>query len=58
MEALALLCERLRSERLLVSSEQATLHSLNTKAQSELQELHKLVWICGHERVSYLSDPC
>ncbi|KAI1716231.1 GTPase-activator protein for ras-like GTPase domain-containing protein [Ditylenchus destructor] len=46
-----LLCDGLRSERLLVNSEQTVLQSLNTKVQSELQELDQLIWTCRHERI-------
>lgn len=51
IESLACLCERLRSERLLVGCEQTTLQNLNAKVHSELTELYKLIWTCRHERV-------
>uniref|UniRef100_A0A915EJM0 Protein CLP1 homolog n=1 Tax=Ditylenchus dipsaci TaxID=166011 RepID=A0A915EJM0_9BILA len=49
-ENFSVLCERLRSERLLVNNEQTILQNLNSKVQSELSELYKLIWICRHER--------
>uniref|UniRef100_A0A915DMY1 Ras-GAP domain-containing protein n=1 Tax=Ditylenchus dipsaci TaxID=166011 RepID=A0A915DMY1_9BILA len=51
-ENFSVLCERLRSERLLVNNEQTILQNLNSKVQSELSELYKLIWICRHERVA------
>lgn len=52
-ENLLALCDRLKSERLLVTSEQNALQNLNSKVENEFLELYKLVWICRHERVSY-----
>lgn len=49
--SLSSLCERLRSERLIIKSEQTALQILNSKVKNEFTELNKLIWICRHERV-------
>ncbi|KAI6209735.1 GTPase-activating protein and VPS9 domain-containing protein 1 [Aphelenchoides besseyi] len=44
------LCERLRSERLLVSSELETLQHLNRTIESDLKKLSEKIWICRQEQ--------
>jgi quinolinate synthase len=46
------LCERLRSERLLVASEHETLKHLNKSIERDLNSLCEKIWICRHEQVS------
>lgn len=53
-DSLTVLCDRLKSERLLVSYELATLKNLNTTVQNEFLELYKLSWTSRHERVNLL----
>lgn len=52
-KSLSLLCDNLKSERLLVTNEQNILQSLNSKVENDFLELYKLIWVCRHERVSY-----
>lgn len=45
------LCERLRSERLLVASEHETLRHLNETIERDLSSLSEKIWVCRHEQV-------
>jgi hypothetical protein len=45
------LCERLRSERLLIESEHQTLKDLNQTIERDLSTLAEKVWISRHEQV-------
>uniref|UniRef100_A0A914GXG6 Receptor-mediated endocytosis protein 6 n=1 Tax=Globodera rostochiensis TaxID=31243 RepID=A0A914GXG6_GLORO len=47
---LSSLCERLRSERLLVDCEQIVLRNLNSKVKSQFSEICRLAWMCRHEQ--------
>jgi hypothetical protein len=47
------LCEKLRSERLLISHEQSILGNLNTNIASGFHELSKQIWICRNEQVFF-----
>lgn len=48
------LCERLRSERLLVASEHETLKQLNKTIEYDLDGLSEKIWITRHEQVGYM----
>lgn len=50
-DSLSTLCERLRSERLLVNSEQETLQQLNSTVDKQLAELNQLAWISQQEKL-------
>lgn len=54
MDTLTMLCERLRSEKLLVASELDTLRRLNEQVDNEQSDLAHLAWICRQQQV-YLS---
>lgn len=45
------LCERLRSERLLVQNEHETLRQLNETIERDLNNLSEKVWTSRHEQV-------
>ncbi|KAL3104222.1 hypothetical protein niasHS_002249 [Heterodera schachtii] len=47
---LSSLCERLRSERLLIDCEQIVLRNLNSKVKSQFSEICRLAWMCRHEQ--------
>lgn len=49
--ALSALCERLRSEKLLVASELETLHKLNEQVDAEQMSLAQLSWVGRQQQV-------
>ena len=49
--SLSALCERLRSERLLVASELESLHKLNEQVDAEQAALAQITWIGRQQQV-------
>lgn len=53
--SLATLCERLRSEKLLVASELENLQRLNEQIEYERNTVAQLAWVGRQEQVIYIS---